>query len=157
MTGIDTFANVASLIIHAITPMPQMQPQLSETSIDIPKTFIIYSRVSGQDQTFFSSSSAQQTIWSITRCPLPLERIENIVILSECISSWTYPWRARRFVYDSLIDLNKGPYLLLTASPERLTRQSSDIPDILEHFERENVTRLTSDFHPAIQKQSPRY
>ncbi|CAO3682620.1 unnamed protein product [Umbelopsis ramanniana] len=128
-------------------PMPQMQPQLHETPTGIPRTLIIYSRVSGKDQADFTGSLAQQTIWSITRCPLPLERIENIVILSECISSWTYPWRARPFVHDSLIHLNKGPYVLLTASPERLTRQSSDIPDILEHFERENVTWLTSDFH----------
>ena len=128
-------------------PMPQMQPQLPEASIAIPKTLIIYSRVSRKDQTLFTGSLAQQTIWSIIRCSFPLERIQNIVILSECISSWTYPWKARQFVYDSLKNLNKGPYLLLTASPERLTRLSSDIPDILEHFERENVTWATSDFH----------
>jgi hypothetical protein len=129
------------------TPMPKMQPQLPETPIAIPQTLIIYSRVSRTDQTIFNSSLAQQTIWSTIRCPVPLKDIQNIVILSECISSWTHPWKARHFVYDSLKHLNKGPYVLLTASPERLTRQSSDIPDILEHFKNENVTWITSDFH----------
>lgn len=147
---IEAYSNQYTLstgwIANQNIDMPQMQPQLPETPIAVPKTLIVYSRVSQTDQTLFNSSLAQQTIWSIIRCPLPLENIENIVILSECISSWTYPWKARRFVYDSLRILNNGPYVLLTASPERLTRLSADIPDVLEHFERESVTWITSDF-----------
>jgi hypothetical protein len=125
-------------------PVPIPQQPAEQTHF---QTLVLYLRVSSDDQLHFGDSLSRQLLYSISQLPQTVAGVQRIRVVGECTSSSSYAWQTRTMWPRLQRELRRDqqPIMLITASPERLTRRSQDLQRIQADFQALGITWYSYD------------
>ncbi|KAH8550452.1 hypothetical protein BGW37DRAFT_496806, partial [Umbelopsis sp. PMI_123] len=121
------------------TPLQIDTVPVEQNAVVDAESLIIYARVSSTDQVSYSDSLAKQVLYCLHHLPVDVTIFNRMIIVLECISSTQITW-AQRTPLRTIFRQYQEKALLLTASPERMTRIPTEMNIIVSDFTSRNIT-----------------
>ncbi|CAM0138434.1 unnamed protein product [Umbelopsis sp. WA50703] len=127
-------------------PIIPNEPQ----NVGIFNSVALYLRVSSENQIRYSDGLARQLCYILPKIFGHIGDIRTMHVIAECTSSWGYSWSSRRSWLSARASFTTAdrPMMVVTVTPDRLTRRAEDLAEIHAQFDRYDCSWFSFDVDP---------